>query len=220
MFVKALRGFFKWSHEGGLIKDNPTDGVKIIMPRTEGFQVWSEEDISAFRHHWPLGTRERLAFEMIYATGLRRGDVVRIGPTHFKDGIIRIATEKTGERVAVPVSEEFIKAIEAGPCGEQTFITGERGKPISKEAFGNWFRETARAAGVQKSAHGIRKAAATADALAGYTHAELGAKFGWADHQMASLYTRSANREKLALAAAERTKNKNAIPSPPKKVRE
>jgi hypothetical protein len=38
---------------------------------------------------------------------------------------------------------------------------------MSKEGFGNWFGEIARAAGVRKNAHGLRKAAATADAIAG-----------------------------------------------------
>lgn len=219
-FVEALRGFFHWCVDAGLIKIDPTEGVKIIMPRTEGFQVWTEGDIAAFRNHWPIGTRERLAFELIYATGLRRGDAVRIGPAHLKDGIIRIATEKTGERVAVPISDDFLKAIANCPCGETTFIAGLRGQPMTKESFGNWFREIANAAGVAKSAHGIRKAAATADALAGYTDAELDAKFGWTGRKMASLYTRSANRERLAIAAANRTKAQNPIPAPPKKVRD
>ena len=76
------------------------------------------------------------------------------------------------------------------------------------------FRTWAKAAGVYKSPHGLRKAAATADALDGYSDAELSAKFGWTGRQMASLYTRSANWERLSLAAARRTKERTKVPAP------
>jgi hypothetical protein len=41
------------------------------------------------------------------------------------------------------------------------FVCGEAGKPLTKESFGNAFREACRAAGVAKSAHGVRKIGAT-----------------------------------------------------------
>jgi len=145
---------------------------------------------------------------------LRRGDAVRVGRPHVRDGVIRFTTEKTGERVAVPVSDPLAEALAAGPCGDLTFICGANGGPLVKEAFGNVFREWCNAAGVNKSAHGLRKAAATADALAGFTDAELDAKFGWQGRKMASLYTRTASRERLSLAAAERVKARTKSPAP------
>jgi integrase len=214
-FVEALRGFFRWSVEAGLTRADPTDGVKVAKLRTDGFAVWTEEDIGAFRGRWPLGTRERLAFELLLGTGFRRGDAARVGRPHLaRDGVIRLMTEKTGERVSVVIPPELVAAIAAGPCGELTFIAGERGRPMTKESFGNWFREACDAAGVKKSAHGIRKSAATADALDGYTETELDAKYGWRGQRMASLYTRTANRERLSLSAAKRTKTRTSIPAP------
>ena len=49
-----------------------------------------------------------------------------------------------------------------------------------------------------RSAHGLRKAAATVAAENGATEAELDAIFGWTDRRMASHYTKAANRKKLA----------------------
>ena len=214
-FVEALRGFFEWAVEANLLRADPTAGVKVAKVKTEGFAIWTDEDIAAFRQRWPLGTRERVAFEVLFATGLRRGDAVRVGRPHLKDGVIRINTEKTSERVAIAVTEELLEAIAAGPIGELTFIAGQRGKPLVKEAFATWFRRACDAAGLTgKSSHGIRKARATADALAGWSDAELDAKFGWTGRRMASLYTRAASREKLSLAAAERTKKGTSIPAP------
>lgn len=217
-FVEALRGLFKWLVESGLVASDPTAGVTVVKPKSDGFAVWTEDDEARFRARWPLGTRERVAFEVLRQTGLRRGDAVRVGRPHVRDGAIRFATEKTGERVAVAMSAALLEAIAAGPCGELTFIATSSGRPMTKESFGNWFRETCTAAGIRKSAHGLRKATATADALAGRTDAELDAKFGWTGRKMASLYTRSANREKLSLAAAKRTESEQEVPHPMGKV--
>ena len=213
-FVETLRHFFQWAVKAEIVRADPTQGVDVVKIEGDGFAPWSDDEIARFRQRWPLGARERLAFELLRGAGLRRGDAVRVGRPHVKDGIIRLNTEKTGERVAIAMPDELVAAIAAGPCGELTFIAGERGAPMTKESFGNWFREACNAAGVKKSAHGLRKSAAMADALDGWTDAELDAKFGWQGRRMASLYTKAANRERLSLAAAKRTKSRTSIPSP------
>jgi integrase len=209
-----LRGFFGWAVEAGLVASNPTDGVKVAAVATEGFKPWSDNDVAGYRAYWPLGTRQRVAFEVLRETGLRRGDAVRVGRPHVRDGVIRFTTEKTGERVAVAVSDIHAEAIEAGPVGQTTFIVGAGGKPMVKEAFGNIFREWCNAAGVEKSAHGLRKAAATADAMDGFSDAELDAKFGSRGRKMAAQYTATASRERLSLAASARTKTRTESPAP------
>ncbi len=211
-FVAALRGLFHWLVESGLVASDPTPGITVVRPKTDGFAVWTEDDEQKFCRRWPLGTRERVAFAVLRETGLRRGDAVRVGRPHLRDGVLRFATEKTSERVSVAVSPALAEALAAGPCGELTFIATTDGRPMSKESFGNWFGETAKAAGVNKSPHGLRKAAATADALAGWTDAELDAKYGWTGRKIASLYTRGANRERLSLAAAKRTQGEQQVP--------
>ncbi len=213
-FVEALRGFFQWAVEAGLVREDPTQGVKVAKPRSDGFAVWTLDDIAAFRARWTLGTRERVAFEVLLGTGLRRGDAARVGRPHVRDGVIRIATEKTGERVAIAIGPDLARAIEAGPTGDLTFIASAEGRPFVKESFGNWFRAACDAAGVKKSAHGLRKAAATIDAESGWSDAELDAKYGWTGRRMASLYTRAASREKLSLAASARTKKRTKPPAP------
>jgi hypothetical protein len=50
-------------------------------------------------------------------TGLRGGDAVRVGRPHLRDGVIRLATEKTGKRVAVAVPGALAEALAAGPTG-------------------------------------------------------------------------------------------------------
>jgi integrase len=213
-FVQTMKGLFSWALDAGYVRADPAQGVHVARPKTEGFEAWTPDDGEAFRTRWPLGTRERVAFEVLFATGLRRGDVVKIGRPHLRDGVLRITTEKTGERVAVAMSPELAQAIAPGPIDEFTYIAAVNGKPMTKESFGNWFRDACTAASIDKSAHGIRKAAATADAEAGWSDAELDAKYGWTGRRMASLYTRAASREKLSLGAAERTKTRTFSPAP------
>jgi integrase len=64
------------------------------------------------------------------------------------------------------------------------------------------FKDACKAAGVMdKSAHGLRKAAATRAADNGATAHELMAIFGWVDIKEAEVYTRNANRKRLAAKA-------------------
>jgi integrase len=92
---------------------------------------------------------------------------------------------------------------------------------MSKEGFGNQFRKAAKAAGVPGSAHGVRKTAATTAANNGATTAQLRALFGWTSDRMPTLYTRTADRERLGREAGYMLENleRTSIPSPRGKVR-
>ncbi|WP_375627397.1 tyrosine-type recombinase/integrase, partial [Bartonella sp. PS17NMGDW] len=70
--------------------------------------------------------------------------------------------------------------------------------------FGNLFREACNAAGIKKSAHGLRKLAATRAANAGATVSQMKALFGWTEDKMASLYTKTADRKRLAIEAIKK----------------
>jgi integrase len=125
-------------------------------------------------------------------------------------------------RVTIPIMPELAATLKAGPVGDLAIIASPAGNPIEKESLGNLFREACRKAGINKSAHGLRKAAATNAANRGATVAELEAIFGWAGGQMASLYTRSANRQALAIGAASklsRAETETPTPAPLVSVR-
>lgn len=223
-FLSTMRGLFSWALDAGLVATDPTQGVK--RPRktkSQGFPPWADEEIVKFEKHWPRGTRQRVMFDIFLYTGLRRGDAARVGKQHLRNGAISIDTEKTGMRVTIPILPELQKTLDAGPTGDLAFIGNAlNGNPLTKETLGNFFREACVAAGIDKSAHGLRKAAATNAANRGATVSELEAIFGWAGGQMASLYTRSADRQALSTGAASklsRAESETSIPAPRNKVR-
>jgi integrase len=168
----------------------------VKKPKTRGFPEWTIEQ------HWPLGTRERVMLDVFAYTGLRRGDAARVGKQHVRNGTISIQTEKTGEWVHIPLLDVLKRTLDAGPTGDLAFICGSRGQPYVKEALGGAFKDACKAAGISnKSAHGLRKAAATRAADNGATAHELMAIFGWKDIKEAEIYTRAANRKRLAAQA-------------------
>jgi integrase len=159
-------------------------------------------------------------FDIFVYTGLRRGDAAKLGKQHVKRGVITITTEKTGTRVVIPVLEVLQKTLDAGPVGDLAFISTQHGAPMTKESLGNAFRAACLAAGIKKSAHGLRKAAATRAANNGATERELEAIFGWTGGRMAAHYTREANRQALASSAMSKLdRTETSIPAPDGKVR-
>ncbi|MCW1838529.1 tyrosine-type recombinase/integrase [Prosthecomicrobium hirschii] len=131
--------------------------------------------------------------------------------------MIAIRLEKIGELVTIRMAPPLAATIAASPTADHTYIAGERGRPTTTESFGDRFRDWCRAAGIDKSAHGIRKLAASSAAENGGTVSEMEAMFGRSGRGMASLYTRAANRKRLGLGASDKligTNPENSIPAP------
>lgn len=203
-FVETMRGLFKWAVDAEHVKEDPTRDVKVSKPKTEGHHTWTDEECDAFEARWPIGTRERLAFDILLFTGFRRGDASRLGKQHVRGGLIHMTTEKGQGRVTVvlPLLPPLAESIAATKTGDMVYIAKPDGTAMTKESFGNWFAEACVAAGVPGRAHGLRKAGATRAANRGASDAQLDAIFGWSGRGMAALYTKKANRQRLAGEAA------------------
>jgi integrase len=153
-FIDTMRGLFAWAKSASLVKSNPALDVEYpTLKSGAGFPMWTGDDVAAYERRWPLGTRQHVWLAVLLYTGLRRGDAVRIGKQHVRDGVTTLQTEKTDTPVDVTILPPLEAALQAGPTGDLAFICGADGEPLTKEAFGNAFRDVCRAAGVNKSAH-------------------------------------------------------------------
>jgi integrase len=218
-FLDAMRGLFRWALDVELVNVDPTAGVKNpVYSSGEGFKAWTEDDVLAYEAKWPSGTKERVWFHVLLYTGLRRGDAVMLGRQHVRDGVARLRTEKTDTEVNIPILPALAETLAQGPTGDLAFIVGENGHPLAKESFGNMFRAACNAAGIKKSAHGVRKIGATRAAEASATVGELDALFGWNGGKMAQLYTKTADRKRMARQASEKIRNAQS-PHPDMQVR-
>ncbi|AGA64901.1 Integrase / recombinase [Liberibacter crescens BT-1] len=206
-FLKAISPIFKWALENEFMSKNPVIGISRPSQKTDGFYTWTVEEVEKYRSFHPVGTKARLALELMLFLGLRRSDVVRIGPQHMKDGVLSIKTQKTGTWVYIPVFKPLQECIEKTETGNDTFLTTHKGTSfMSSSSFGNWFCKKCRQAGLADEcrAHGLRKAGATIAANAGASTQELMAMFGWSKMSMAEVYTKAADKTRLAYQAAKK----------------
>jgi integrase len=87
-----------------------------MLPRGgRGLHTWTEEEIAVFEAHHPVGSRARLAFALLLWTAQRRGDVIRMGRQHIRDGVLSLRQQKTGTLVEIPIHSELQTAIAACP---------------------------------------------------------------------------------------------------------
>jgi integrase len=202
--LKALRAVFAWGLNAGHVERNPTRDVPLLRSANpEGFHTWTQEEIEQFEANHPRGSKPRLAIALLLSTGARRSDAVKLGRQNVRDGWLRFVTTKgSGRRrteVCIPILPELQAELDQLLPAQMVFLMTERGHPYCREGFGNWFKRQCRIAGLDHcSAHGLRKASATRLADVGATPHQLMAVFGWESLKVAELYTRQANRRRLA----------------------
>jgi integrase len=205
-WLKAIRGLMKYAVQISMIARDPTADIKLVkLPKSEGHKTWGESEVEAFRAKHPLGTRPRLALELLLNTVQRRGDVVRMGRQHIRNGEIYVKQRKTGVELSLPVLPELVTAIAAMPSDHLTFLTTISGKPFSDAGFGNWFRECCDEAGLKGySAHGLRKAGCVRLAEAGCSANVIASWSGHLTLAEVARYTRAADQKRLARSALDK----------------
>lgn len=200
---KYLSSMLGWAVEANKIPTNPVRDVRRVKYASEGFHTWSIAEVRQFQQHHAVGTKARLALELLLLTGARRGDVVTFGRQHIDNGFLRYVPRKTRyrrmEATFKPILPRLAEILDKSPTGDLTFLVTSFGKPFTPAGFSNWFRERCNEAGLRHcSAHGLRKAGATIAAENGATEHQLMAIFDWSTPSQAAVYTRAANRKKLA----------------------
>jgi integrase len=194
----------KWGYR----PDNPMLNVDPVQHKSKGIRTWTEDDIAKFRARWAHGTPQRVAFEILLYTGLRRSDAVRLGRQHVQGDFIVIHTKKSGEMVElnIPIHHEFGLLLESINHGHLNFIATAQGAARSEKAFTNWVIDAAREAGLppHSSPHGLRKAACRRLAEAGCSTLEIMAITGHRNLKEVETYVKAVNQRRLAMTAVDK----------------
>jgi integrase len=214
-WLKSIRHFIRWCETRRLIRSDPTWGIRLKTPKSDGHHTWTEDEIAAFEAHHPIGSKARLALALGLYTAQRRGDVVRMGRQHIRNDELMVRQSKTGTPLLIPVLPELAAIIDATPTGHLTLLVTKSGKSYGPNDFSEQFRRWCNDAGLppECSFHGLRKAALTRLADAGCTVHEIAAISGHASLKEVERYTKAADQARLARAAMERT---NATTQQPK----
>lgn len=209
---KVLRLILKMAVRRGKIATNPMEGLRMSRKAVNGFRAWTADEIAAYCKRWKSGTRERLAFELLLCTAQRRSDVVTMGRQHLRDGLVHVVQQKTGARLGVPVHSRLRVEIDQIPADQLTLLQTAYGKPFSGPGFTNWFKFNTAAAGLSGcTPHGLRKNASAALAEAGCSDKEIMSITGHANLSEVSLYTASANQERLARGAMKKLERRTKL---------
>jgi integrase len=202
-FRKLLLVLMRLAVDRGWRQDNPASEVRGIRTKSEGFKTWSEDNIAQFRAHHPIGSKPRLALELLLCTGQRRGDVVAMGWQHIRDGELTVRQQKTGALVTIPILPELRQCLDALEREHLTFLVTEYGKSFSPAGFTNWFRDKCAEAGLPAglSSHGLRKAMCRRLAEQGCTPHQIMSISGHRTLGEVTRYTDAANRTRLARGA-------------------
>lgn len=200
--INVLRWMMNFAVSRNMRDDNPAAGIKRLRVSGDGFHTWTEGEIATFEKHWKVGTRERIAFDLLLYTAQRSGDVRQMGRQHVRDRFISVRQEKTGAELEIPIHPRLKETLATVPTTQMLFVATQQGTGMTAGGFGNWFRKACRAAGVpQCSAHGLRKSALTRLADAGATEAQIMAISGHQTSKEVRRYTAKRDQRRLADAA-------------------
>jgi site-specific recombinase XerD len=208
--VKYLRVMFNWAVEKKHAQQNPAIGVKKINTDSQGWHTWTPKEVDIYRAHHKIGTKARLALELMLNVGARISDAARIGRQHESEGWLKFVSwknrnKKTRKIIECPITPDLAAAIAATPTGDLTYLINDLGRAFTINGLGNKMRDWCDAAGLtQCSAHGLRKAAAVILAENGATAPELCALFGWSKLETAEIYIREAQKRKMVANAFTR----------------
>jgi integrase len=114
-WFKCVRALMQHAVATGLCKTDPTQGVKLPKVKSDGIHAWSDAEIARYEAHHATGTKARLALAIALYTGQRRGDLVRMGRQHVRNGVIEVRQQKTKAVLAIPLHSELRAVMEAMP---------------------------------------------------------------------------------------------------------
>ncbi|WP_170125849.1 tyrosine-type recombinase/integrase [Pelagimonas varians] len=167
--LKVWRSLCSFWDEQGMIEINVARQVSLSKTAaTDGHTPWTRNDFAAFRAFWAIGTKERLAFELMYRTCAAIGDTCNLTRGNVKDGWLSYTRQKSNSVAACPFYADgpdwFEGTTDLQAClnaedNHITFLTTQTGKSRSPKSAASWFSKAANAAGLEKgkTAHGIRK---------------------------------------------------------------
>ncbi len=207
---KEMVRLFDFAEAAQLINKSPMKHVALVKvapsERSQGFYSWTEQDIAKYRAYWKLGTKQRLAMEIMLWTDQRKVDSIHLGRQHIKGDKFHILQTKTGKRLVLPIAPPLKMAIDAMPASDALcFLVTEWGKPFSVKGFGNWMRDMCDRAGLpQCTAHGLRKATMRRMAELETPNASMKAVSGHSKDDEVARYVAAANQARLAEAAIDK----------------
>lgn len=115
----ALSSFFDWTQEQGLVRQNPTNGIRSVRLGKREPKALKEQDLRRLMRAVYAGNnlRDIAMIELLVGTGLRVGEILdlKIGDLEIapRSGQVTVRKGKHGSYREIPLTVEVRKALDA-----------------------------------------------------------------------------------------------------------
>lgn len=156
--LKIMHRLFGYAVKTELRIDNPFAGLDSYKIGTH--HTWTDAEIARYEAIWPVGTRQRLAFDLLLYTGQRVGDVAAMRRSDVRDNAIHLTQEKTGVALTIPLHQNLVMSMKACPSKGLMLFGQVTGRPISGAGLSAFVQRASSIAGfpAKRVPHGVRKA--------------------------------------------------------------
>ena len=86
-----------------MLPSDPLIGIKLTKVKSKPHRRWAPADIEQYKMRHPLGTKPRLAFDLLRFTTGRREDAPRLGPRNVQGDRIRFIQAKNEHRKPIQI---------------------------------------------------------------------------------------------------------------------
>lgn len=214
-FASSLAAYFRYLQRMGTINENPTKGLRLPkIPKHLPTPVKEEEmeRLLAAENATPLYAesakerfrrlRDALVIELLYATGMRRAELLSLNDTDISPTLGRLqVTGKRGKQRIIPLAAELLARIAAYQCARNAcfqpdaqadgaLLRGNSGRRLNLNALANIVKvELAATHVARKSPHTLRHTFATAMLDGGADLRTLKELLGHASLSATQIYT-------------------------------
>jgi integrase len=179
----------------GKIAGNPCIGIKTLYSADRSEIVWTEPDIVNIKRFCSAEVAH--AIDLAGATGLRRGDLLRLSWSHVGADAIIVTTGKSRHQreAIIPLYDGLRDVLARIPKRSTTILTNSKGHPWADGGFGAMFNEAKIAAGLQRlHFHDLRGTAATRFYTAGLEERVIAEIMGWSEESVRGIIRKYVDR--------------------------
>lgn len=163
--LTVLKLTYQWAMDRELVESNPCVSVKRLKQNTRDRLISAKEYTAIYEHCNPW---LQIIMDMLYLTGQRIGDVLKIERRHLLDDGIYFEQQKTGKQLIVgwtPDLRAVVERAKAAPCGVaaiQYLLAGRGGKIRAHANVWTAFKTAAKKGGVSNATlHDLRAMSGT-----------------------------------------------------------
>jgi len=211
MGIQVLSRVCAYAVDQGKLTVNPCEGIKALYVSNRAEIIWTDANIARIKQF--CAPEIAHVIDLAAATGLRRGDLLRLSWSHIQDEAIVITTAKSKHRreAIIPIYDGLRDVLARIPTRSPIVLTNSKGRPWSNDGFGSMFNNAKIAAGIgpELHFHDLRGTAATRFYTAGLPLRVIGEILGWTEASVDHIIRKYVDRA-AATRAIIRQLNKRA----------